>query len=39
VRAAVKEIYRDKTGTTESDATAWLTGPTTDRFVEDIWGG
>jgi hypothetical protein len=36
----VKEIYRDKTGTTESDATAWLTGPrATDRFVEDIWGG
>jgi cytochrome P450/NADPH-cytochrome P450 reductase len=40
VRAALKEIYRDKTGTTESDATAWLTGlRATDRFVEDIWGG
>ena len=33
-------IFRDKTGTGEADAEAWLSGlRTTDRFVEDIWGG
>ncbi|MCW0216262.1 MAG: flavodoxin domain-containing protein, partial [Pseudonocardia sp.] len=40
VRAALVDIYRERTGTTESDATAWLTGlRASDRFVEDIWGG
>jgi len=40
VRSALTRIFRDKTGTGEADAQAWLAGlRTTDRFVEDIWGG
>jgi len=40
VRAALTRIFREKTGTGEADATAWLAGlRTSDRFVEDIWGG
>ena len=40
VRSAVARIFQDKTGTGEADAQAWLAGlRSTDRFVEDIWGG
>jgi cytochrome P450 / NADPH-cytochrome P450 reductase len=40
VRTALTRIFRDKTGAGESDAQAWLTGlRSTDRFLEDIWGG
>jgi cytochrome P450 / NADPH-cytochrome P450 reductase len=40
VRAALTRIFQDKTSTGEADAQAWLAGlRTTDRFVEDIWGG
>ncbi|GEL18710.1 bifunctional cytochrome P450/NADPH--P450 reductase [Pseudonocardia asaccharolytica] len=40
VRAALTRIFRDRTGSGEGDALAWLAGlRTTDRFVEDIWGG
>jgi cytochrome P450/NADPH-cytochrome P450 reductase len=40
VRSALTRIFTDKTGTGEADAEAWLSGlRTTDRFVEDIWGG
>jgi cytochrome P450/NADPH-cytochrome P450 reductase len=40
VRSALTRIFTDKTGTGEADAKAWLSGlRTTDRFVEDIWGG
>ena len=40
VRAALARIFRDRTGAGEADALAWLAGlRTTDRFVEDIWGG
>jgi len=40
VRAALTRIFRENTGTGEADATAWLAGlRTSDRFVEDIWGG
>jgi len=40
VRSALTTIFRDKTGAGEADATAWLAGlRTTDRFLEDIWGG
>ena len=40
IRAALTKIFRDKTGAGEADAQAWLTGlRTSDRFIEDIWGG
>jgi cytochrome P450 / NADPH-cytochrome P450 reductase len=40
VRSALRQIFRERTGTSESDATAWLAGlRTADRFLEDIWGG
>jgi cytochrome P450/NADPH-cytochrome P450 reductase len=40
VRTALTRIFRDRTGTGEAAAQAWLTGlRTVDRFVEDIWGG
>jgi len=40
VRSALTTIFRDKTGAGEADAAAWLAGlRTTDRFLEDIWGG
>ena len=40
VRGALTRIFRDKTGTGEADAQAWLAGlRASDRFVEDIWGG
>lgn len=40
VRASLTRIFQDHTSTTEADAEAWLAGlRTTDRFVEDIWGG
>ena len=40
VRAALVQIFRDRTGTGEADGQAWLAGlRSTDRFVEDIWGG
>jgi cytochrome P450/NADPH-cytochrome P450 reductase len=33
-------IFRDQTSAGEADAAAWLAGlRTTDRFLEDIWGG
>jgi cytochrome P450/NADPH-cytochrome P450 reductase len=40
VRAALLRIFQDRTSTGEADAQAWLAGlRSTDRFVEDIWGG
>jgi cytochrome P450/NADPH-cytochrome P450 reductase len=40
IRTALTRTFRDKTGAGEADAQAWLTGlRSTDRFVEDIWGG
>jgi cytochrome P450/NADPH-cytochrome P450 reductase len=40
VRSALERIFRERTGTSESDATAWLAGlRSSDRFLEDIWGG
>ena len=40
VRAALTQVFRDRTGAGEADARAWLAGlRATDRFVEDIWGG
>jgi cytochrome P450/NADPH-cytochrome P450 reductase len=40
VRAALTQIFRDKTSTGAADAEAWLAGlRATNRFVEDIWGG
>ena len=40
VRAALAQIFRDKTSTGAADAEAWLAGlRATNRFVEDIWGG
>ena len=40
VRSALITIFRDKTSAGEADAAAWLAGlRTTDRFLEDIWGG
>ena len=40
VRAALTQVFQDKTSTGEADAQAWLTGlRTANRFVEDIWGG
>jgi cytochrome P450 / NADPH-cytochrome P450 reductase len=39
-RAALQRIFRERTGTGESDAAAWLAGlRSADRFLEDIWGG
>ncbi|GAA0900078.1 bifunctional cytochrome P450/NADPH--P450 reductase [Pseudonocardia zijingensis] len=39
-RDALHKIFRDRTGTSEADAAAWLTGLRgAGRFVEDIWGG
>jgi cytochrome P450/NADPH-cytochrome P450 reductase len=40
VRASLTRIFRDRTGTSEADAQAWLAGlRAADRFLEDIWGG
>ena len=40
VRAALTRVFRERTGTGEADAQAWLLGlRAADRFVEDIWGG
>ncbi len=40
VRAALTEIYRNKTGGSAADAQAWLDDlKAHDRFLEDIWGG
>jgi cytochrome P450/NADPH-cytochrome P450 reductase len=40
VRAALTQIFRDRTGAGEGDAAAWLSGlRASGRFVEDIWGG
>ena len=39
-RKELTQIFRDKTSAGEADAQAWLAGlRSTDRFVEDIWGG
>jgi cytochrome P450/NADPH-cytochrome P450 reductase len=39
-RSALRQIFRERTGTSESDAAAWLAGLRgADRFLEDIWGG
>jgi cytochrome P450 / NADPH-cytochrome P450 reductase len=39
-RAALKQIFRDRTSTSGADADAWLAGlRSADRLVEDIWGG
>ncbi|SHK15179.1 cytochrome P450 / NADPH-cytochrome P450 reductase [Pseudonocardia thermophila] len=40
VRAALTDVFRDRTGTGQADADAWLAGLRgSDRFLEDIWGG
>jgi cytochrome P450/NADPH-cytochrome P450 reductase len=40
VRAALADIFRDRTGGTAADAQAWLAElRAAGRFVEDIWGG
>jgi cytochrome P450 / NADPH-cytochrome P450 reductase len=40
VRASLMQVFRDRTGTSEADAAAWLAGMrSADRLVEDIWGG
>jgi cytochrome P450 / NADPH-cytochrome P450 reductase len=40
VRASLTRIFRERTGTSQADAEAWLAGlRSTDRLVEDIWGG
>jgi cytochrome P450 / NADPH-cytochrome P450 reductase len=40
VRASLTQIFMDRTGTGDTDARAWLAGlRSSDRFVEDIWGG
>ncbi|HKJ11518.1 MAG TPA: cytochrome P450 [Ornithinimicrobium sp.] len=40
VRAALRQIYRDHTGSSEEQAEQWLADlRAQDRFVEDIWGG
>jgi cytochrome P450/NADPH-cytochrome P450 reductase len=39
-RSAFQQIFREHTGTSESDAAAWFAGlRSADRFLEDIWGG
>ncbi|MCE0762970.1 cytochrome P450 [Pseudonocardia kujensis] len=39
VRAALRQVFRDRTGASEADADAWLAGlRAADRFLEDIWG-
>jgi cytochrome P450/NADPH-cytochrome P450 reductase len=40
VRAALRQVFCDRTGASEADADAWLAGlRAADRFLEDIWGG
>jgi cytochrome P450/NADPH-cytochrome P450 reductase len=40
VRAALVDIYRERTGGSAQDAQAWLADlRAAGRFVEDIWGG
>ncbi|MFI9275874.1 bifunctional cytochrome P450/NADPH--P450 reductase [Kitasatospora sp. NPDC052896] len=40
VRQAFAEVFSHKTGTTASDAEAWLAGlRQSNRYLEDIWGG
>jgi cytochrome P450 / NADPH-cytochrome P450 reductase len=40
VRSSLTRIFRERTGTSEADAAAWLAGlRSADRLVEDIWGG
>jgi cytochrome P450/NADPH-cytochrome P450 reductase len=40
VRAALVDIYRERTGGSAADAQAWLADlRAAGRFVEDIWGG
>ncbi|MGY1704565.1 bifunctional cytochrome P450/NADPH--P450 reductase [Geodermatophilus sp. SYSU D00697] len=40
VRSALVRVFRERTGTGEADAQAWLAGlRAADRLVEDIWGG
>jgi cytochrome P450/NADPH-cytochrome P450 reductase len=40
VRASLTRIFREHTSATDADAQAWLAGlRTTDRLLEDIWGG
>ncbi|WP_214366618.1 bifunctional cytochrome P450/NADPH--P450 reductase [Pseudonocardia sp. H11422] len=39
VRAALTQIFQDRTGASAADAQAWLSGlRSADRFLEDIWG-
>ena len=39
VRAALTDIFRERTGASEADADAWLTNlKSQDRFLEDVWG-
>jgi cytochrome P450/NADPH-cytochrome P450 reductase len=38
VRQAFADIFRDRTGTSASDAQSWLTGLVSNqRYLEDIW--
>ena len=40
VRAAFTDIFRERTGASDADATAWLAGlRAADRYLEDVWGG
>ena len=40
VRAALVDVYREKTGGSEPEGEAWLSDlRQADRFLEDIWGG
>ena len=40
VRASLTRIFQDRTGASQGDADAWLSGlRSAGRFVEDIWGG
>ncbi|MFN8636929.1 MAG: hypothetical protein U0893_24030 [Chloroflexota bacterium] len=40
VRRAFADLFRERTGLSEADAQAWMTGLTAShRYLEDIWGG
>jgi cytochrome P450/NADPH-cytochrome P450 reductase len=40
VRQAFAGLFRERTGVSEADAQAWLTGlVASHRYLEDIWGG
>ena len=38
VRQAFKDLFREKAGTSETEAQAWLNGlVSSHRYLEDIW--